>query len=156
MIGIILPVVYSASPRSQNKILCIIVFDPYCADGVTYSNLCELGRAQKKNASLTAKRGECPKKEKLIDCSNQLDPYCGNNGIQYNNKCELEEAQRINTRLRADKGKCAEKVDDEVICVILVDPYCSSDGREFRNSCELAKAQKKYPKLTAKKGKCLK
>lgn len=140
--------------KQEKDIMCVIVWDPHCgSDGVksyTFSNLCELNKAQKKNSKLTGKKGECPRKEKFISCSDQVD----------RNKCELDEAHGPNSRLQAeiqvDKQKRPNKVEKDVVCILIWDPYCASNGVTYPNSCELAKAEKKYPNLTAEKGKCSK
>lgn len=58
IIGVILSMAYSV--YSQDDTFCTAQYDPLCgSDGKTYSNNCELGKAQRKNPRLTARKGAC-------------------------------------------------------------------------------------------------
>lgn len=96
-------VVYSKS--------CTQNWDPYCSEDGTrqFGNLCQLEIAQKKDKTLKAKQGECPKKEEdQVFCTDDWYPYCSEDGTQqFNNLCEFGIAQKEDPNLKATEGECA-------------------------------------------------
>nr|AAP92780.1 hepatopancreas kazal-type proteinase inhibitor [Penaeus monodon] len=119
-------------------------YDPVCgSNGVTYSNLCELERAncQSDQEITVAYDGEC--KGCDFPCPDNYDPVCGSNGVTYSNLCELERAncQSDEEITVAYDGECKElKGDCDFGCPENYDPVCGSNGVTYSNLCELERA----------------
>lgn len=49
--------------KQEKDLKCVLLIDPYCgSNGFEFRNSCELAKAQKKYANLTAEKGKCSQK----------------------------------------------------------------------------------------------
>ncbi|TMW55257.1 hypothetical protein Poli38472_013148 [Pythium oligandrum] len=122
---------------SDCEVSCLSSYQPVCgSDGVTYSNSCELKRANCKSNSRSVgitqvATGECAEAagsaaagsetpEPAAGCSkicpSSYSPVCGTNGVTYANKCKFEVAKctiRIATLAIKSEGECTAASSDD-------------------------------------------
>jgi len=132
----------------RDECICPDVYDPVCADGVTYGNKCEALCA----GATSGERGSCenpscdgnsdcdspqicfpPTQECQLPCAVQCikaDPVCGKDGTTY--VCGEADAFCHGTQVE-HPGACE---NEPCVCPEIYAPVCGKDGKTYGNSCE--------------------
>ena len=148
--------------------MCPKSYIPLCGNnGVTYTNLCFLKKAQQEDKSIKVyKQGKCVAKDydclrKYEGCSlTYFKPVCGNNGVTYANLCLLRRAQcEVRSISTYSEGRCVKSDDGcggkQERCSSILRPVCGNNNVTYRNLCLWKKAWCKDKSLTfARRGRC--